>query len=159
MKTTNRPNSPWRRLLLAGAALALATLFPSTLRATVRWETLEAIHRIENPRDTTQPGPCGELGAYQFREQTWRMHTTIPFARATERRISDAVAICHYEWLRLGLARAGIEITPYNIGLAWNAGLSSVVRGRVRPSARDYAERVHNIAQQLRESQLVADTH
>lgn len=148
---TNLPSNPTGRArLLAGAAIVLATLLVTPARATVRWETLEAIHRIENPLNTDRPGPCGELGAYQFRERTWRMHTTLPFARALDRRASDAVAVRHYEWLKDQLARAGFEISPFNIGLAWNGGITSVVRGQVRPSTRDYAERVRNIAETLR---------
>jgi hypothetical protein len=157
VQITNRTNPTWRRLLLAGAALVLAALFPSTLAASERWETLEAIHWIENPLNTERPGRCGELGAYQFREATWRMHTMVPFARATDRRVSDDVAIRHYEWLKTGLARAGIEVTPYTIALAWNGGLATVVRGSVRPATRDYAERVNNIAEQIRKSQVASN--
>jgi hypothetical protein len=61
-------------LLLAGAFAAIA-LFIANASASTRWATLEAIHRIENPRNLPNAGPCGELGAYQFREQTWRMRT------------------------------------------------------------------------------------
>lgn len=143
-----------RTLLLVGAVVALSGLASPTLRASQRWETLEAIHWIENPHDTTRPGPCGELGAYQFREATWRMHTAVPFARAIERPVSDAVAVKHYEWLKQGLVRHGLEASPYNIALAWNGGLAATVRGSVRPCTRDYAERVTNIAQSLHATQL-----
>ena len=145
------------RLLLVGAALALSLLASLALRASERWETLEAIHWIENPRDSVQPGPCGELGAYQFREATWRKYTTVPFARAIERPVSDDVAIKHYEWLKQGLARHGLEATTYNIALAWNAGLTAAVRGSVRASTRDYAERVTNIAGSLHATQLASN--
>ena len=154
--TTHRQISLGRRLFLAGTALTLALLAPATLRASQRWETLEAIHWIENPRDSVRPGPCGELGAYQFREATWRMHTTMPFARAIERPASDDVAIRHYEWLKRGLARHGLEVTPYNIALAWNGGLTATVRGAVPARTRDYAERVTNIALELRTAQLAS---
>lgn len=143
-----------RGLLLVGAAFAFGFFAPSTLQASQRWETLEAIHWIENPNDSVRPGPCGELGAYQFREATWRMHTTMPFARAIERSASDDVAILHYEWLKRGLVRHGLEVTTYNIALAWNGGLTATVRGSVRARTRDYAERVTNIAQELRTSQV-----
>ena len=157
VNNTTHINQPWRALLLAGAVLVLGSLLPATLGATERWETLEAIHWIENPLNTERPGRYGELGAYQFRAATWRMHTTVPFVQATDRRISDEVAIRHYEWLRAGLGRAGIEPTPYTIALAWNGGLSTVVRGRVRPATRDYAERVQNIAGHLRHSQVASN--
>jgi hypothetical protein len=156
---TNSPSqsiSTFRGLFLAGAAIALGLLASPALRASERWETLEAIHWIENPRDTTQPGPCGELGAYQFRESTWRKYTSVPFARAVERPVSDDVAVRHYEWLKERLASHGLTPTPYNIALAWNAGLTAAVRGSVRASTRDYAERVTNIAESLHHTQLAS---
>jgi hypothetical protein len=133
----------------------MSVLASPTLRASERWETLEAIHWIENPRNSVQPGPRGELGAYQFRETTWRQYTTLPFARAVERPVSDAVAVKHYEWLKRCLVRNGVEPTPYNIAVAWNAGIAAAVRGSVQGSTRDYAERVTNIAQSLHSSQVV----
>lgn len=144
---TNQPHHTSRRawLLLSGVAAALAC-FVATASATTRWATLEAIHRLENPRDLPTPGPCGELGAYQFREQTWRMHTSLPFARALDRRSSDDVAVKHYDWLKRRLEGAGVPATPYAIALAWNGGLDRAVRGKACAATRDYAERVANIA-------------
>ena len=156
--TTSHQNiSASRGLLLAGAVIALSLLASPALRASERWETLEAIHWIENPRDSAQPGPCGELGAYQFREATWHKYTTLPFARAVERPVSDDVAIRHYEWLKQGLVQHGLAPSPYNIALAWNGGLSAAVRGSVRATTRDYAERVTNIAQSLHQSQVASN--
>ena len=146
----------WRGPLFAGAMLTLAGFMPSSLGATERWETLEAIHWIENPRNSQEPGRYGELGAYQFREVTWRMHTSVPFARANDRKASDQVAVRHYEWLKSGLVRAGIEITPYTIALAWNGGLTAVVRGTISESTRDYADRVSNTAERLRNSRMAS---
>jgi len=124
--------------------LSIVSVLPAV--ASERWATLEAIHCVENPRDLARPGPCGELGAYQFREETWRMHTSAPFASALNRRVSDAVAVKHFEALKQGLERAGLPATAYNIALAWNGGLTAVVRGRVPAASRDYAERVTNLA-------------
>jgi hypothetical protein len=152
--TTHRNFSMSRGLLLVGAAIAL--LASPSLRASERWETLEAIHWIENPHNTSQPGPYGELGAYQFRASTWRMHTTLPFHQALNRSASDRVAVQHYEWIKQGLVRNGLEATPYNIALAWNGGLSATVNGSVPAAARDYAERVINIAQSLHKTQVAS---
>jgi hypothetical protein len=127
---------------------------PAISRASSRAETLEAIHRVENPLDSSRPGKYGELGAYQFRRSTWSMHTSVPFERALERTVSEEVAIRHYEWLRRGLLRNGLPQTPYYIALAWNGGLSSVVRGRATSSTRDYAQRVSNLATDLKTNQL-----
>ena len=144
VKTTTAPKSVCAPLLVSvGLALILMGL-PAF--ASERWATLEAIHCVENPRDLTRPGRYGELGAYQFRERTWRMHTGAAFALALDRRVSDAVAVKHYEFLKRELGRAGIAATPYSIALAWNGGLSAAVRGRTPAAARDYAERVANLA-------------
>jgi len=125
-------------------------------RAAGRAETLEAIHAVENPHDSVRRGPHGELGAYQFRPSTWRMHTLLPFENATDREASDQVAIRHYEWLKRGLTRGGLSPTPYNIALAWNSGLSAAVRGRVSASSHNYAERVNNLVQELSATRLAS---
>lgn len=146
-----------RRLLGAALLLALVSCAHQA-SATERWETLQAIHWVENPRNSPRPGLRGELGAYQFRENTWRMHTAVPFSRAIERTHSDAVAVKHYEWIKRGLTRAGLEPTPYTIALAWNGGLAAAVRGRSPRAAHEYAERVNNIATQLSRSRLAQNT-
>ena len=145
----------FRRVPLAGLLLMLA-LLPSVSVASSpsRAETLDAIHRVENPLNLTRPGKFGELGAYQFRLGTWRMHTDVPFERALDRVQSEEVAIRHYEWIKRGLSRNGLPQTPYYIALAWNGGLSSVVRGRSTPAARDYAERVSNLVVDLRSNRM-----
>lgn len=101
-----------------------------------------------------QPGRHGELGPYQFRRSTWRMHTGLPFEQALDRDASQEVAIRHYEWLRRGLVRAGLAATPYNIALAWNGGLTATIRGRTSAASHRYAERVANITQELSTAHL-----
>jgi hypothetical protein len=129
------------------STLALALLGVVTAHASpTRSATLEAIHKLENPRNLTKPGPHGELGAYQFRSTTWRMHTSIPFERALDRAVSDSVAIRHYEWLKRGLEKARIPATPYNIALAWNGGLGAVISGKSPRVAHYYAQRAVNLA-------------
>jgi hypothetical protein len=147
---TNLPY-PHRSARFFGLLPAFLLLFlgVSTARADLRSDTLYAINQVENPRNLTRPGPAGELGAYQFREQTWAMHTRRPFRDALIRAVSDEVAISHYEWLRAGLKRNGLEVSAYNIALAWNAGLTAVVKGRAPKSARYYAERVNNLATEM----------
>jgi len=136
-------------VLIAFVLLASGRLFASD-----RWETLQAIHWVENPRNSPKPGPHGELGAYQFREKTWRMHTQLPFSLAIQREHADKVAVIHYEWLRRGLERNGIAATPYNIAMAWNAGLSAVVNGRVGSRTRSYAQHVENLVHDLNRNQV-----
>lgn len=133
------------------ALLGFAALFLSeSVRASDRWETLEAIHWVENPNNDPAPGAHGELGAYQFRRSTWTTYTRKPFEYARERQHADEVAVMHYEWLKRGFTDAGLEPTPYRIALAWNAGLSSVLRGRAPRASHDYATRVTNIVESLK---------
>jgi hypothetical protein len=129
----------------------VAALFLSAAaaHASMRWATLEAIHQLENPNDRTTPGRFGELGAYQFREMTWRMHTSAPFSRALDRSTSDDIAVRHYEWIKRGLEQAGITPTPYRIALAWNGGLDAAVRDSAPAAAYAYAERAANLASQF----------
>ena len=143
MKTT--PHKP-TILRAALAVLGLALLAAVPVRASERWATLQAIHQLENPQDSQQPGNLGELGAYQFREGTWRMHTSVPFQAALDRRVSDAVAVKHYDWLRSELERRGIAVTPYRIALAWNGGIRAATAGHPPASAVDYAHRAANLA-------------
>jgi hypothetical protein len=144
----------FRGVFLVGVLIAL--IGAPALRASTasRSETLDAINRIENPLNSTRPGKFGELGPYQFRRGTWRMHTDVPFERALDRAQSEEIAIRHYEWIRRGLVRNGFPQTPYYIALAWNGGLSSVVRNRSTRAARDYAERVTNLVFDLKTNRL-----
>lgn len=141
-------------LLLSVLCLCLGL---NSLSAGERWETLQAIHWVENPRNSPKAGPCGELGAYQFREKTWKMHTQVPFKLAVNRSHSDEVAVRHYEWIKRGLVRAGLPVTPYNVALAWNGGLTATIKGRVPAATRDYAERVNNLAVQFGQARVVQD--
>lgn len=153
MKSATSFPRAFRPQLLAAVAL-VSMIFSTNAFAAERWATLEAIHWIENPHDSPKPGRFGELGAYQFREMTWRMHSSVAFSHAIERGVSDEVAVKHYEWLKRGLERNGLAATTYNIALAWNAGLGSVVRGRVPASTRNYAERANNIAESLSQGRV-----
>lgn len=84
------------------------------------------------------------------------MYSRRPFSEATNRRSSDEVAVKHYEWLKATLSGAGVEPSTYNIALAWNAGATAVITGRVSTASRDYASRVENLATALNSSAQVA---
>lgn len=84
------------------------------------------------------------------------MHTKLPFESALNPDTSEQVAITHYEWLSRGLARNGWAQTPYNIALAWNGGLKAAVNGRASAFTRDYAERVSNLANELKTGKALA---
>ena len=144
VRTPNR--SIVRAAYPAFAALIVSLVFAAPVTAASRSATLEAIHKLENPRNSPKPGRHGELGAYQFRATTWRMHTTLPFNRALDRETSDSIAIKHYEWIKRGLEAASMPPTPYYIALAWNSGLKAVTSGRSPRVAHDYAQRAANLA-------------
>lgn len=142
---------------MKASSLLIALCFlASVAQASDRWETLQAIHWVENPTESMRPGPRGELGAYQFRRMTWQMHTKQPFQLALDRTEADKVAVAHYEWIRRGLVRNGIEATPYNIALVWNAGLDAVVNKRVPAISRNYASRVDNLVNDLKTRQVAS---
>lgn len=155
MKTVGMKGSfRWMRAFVGVVLIGLGSMISA--RAESRWATLEAIHTIENPHNSTRMGPHGELGAYQFREGTWHMYTTIPFSRALDRKTSDQVAVKHYEWIKHQLEVAGVPGSAYNIALAWNGGLDAVVNGHSPRVSHDYAERVVNLATTYDRRSLVA---
>jgi hypothetical protein len=138
--------------LLFACFLGLAVV----AQAAGRWETLEAIHWVENPHNSTRLGAHGELGPYQFRQSTWRMYSRRPFYEAINRQYSDEVAVKHYEWLKEGLAHAGLDATPYNIAMAWNAGLDAVVGHHVPSASRAYADQVNNLVEEVKRNELAS---
>ena len=133
--------------------LLLVTLasFTTVARASDRWETLRAINWVENPTNQTGVGRFGELGPYQFRPATWRMHTDKPFRIAVQRAVADEVAVKHYEWIKRTLEQRGVEASVFNIAMAWNCGVEAVLSGRVPSVTYGYAERVSNLVDTLKE--------
>lgn len=147
-----------RVLLISLLCSALGGFLPLA-RPLERAETLQAINWVENPTNHTRRGSRGELGPYQFRVQTWRLHTARPFSLATVRAHADEVAVKHYEWIKVQLAKAGIDPSPFNIALAWNSGVNAVLTGRVPTVSYHYAERVTNLVEKQRAARSVARGH
>jgi hypothetical protein len=136
--------------------IALALGLPPLAAAAERTTILAAINQVENPANLTRPGAKGELGPYQFRRGTWKMHTTEPFSRANHRAIADEVAEKHFEWIKRGLAKAGMAASPYNIALAWNGGLHAATTRRAPSASHRYATRVANLVAEAERRQSVA---
>jgi hypothetical protein len=134
-----------KRLQTLFVAVLLSS-FGTLAFASDRSETLRAINMVENPTNQTAYGSMGELGPYQFRSSTWRMHSSKPFRMANDRASADQVAVIHYEWIKNRLKEAGIDANNYNIAMAWNCGLGAVIKGRVPMQTYHYAERVNNLA-------------
>jgi hypothetical protein len=139
---------------VAPVFVLLSVFLATQARASERWATLEAIHQLENPRNSDAPGAFGELGPYQFREATWRTYTSAPFSQALDRHVSDAVAVKHYNWLKAELERRGLEATPYRIALAWNGGMRAALSGNPPSAAVDYAWRAANLAAEFSKTKL-----
>lgn len=139
-----------KRLLTYILLLVSVLGFTLKARADDRWETLRAINWVENPTNHTRMGRFGELGPYQFRASTWRMHTRKSFSLATQREAADEVAVIHYEWIKRSLEKAGVDASAFNIAMAWNTGVDNVVNGRAPDVSYDYAERVTNLVQNFK---------
>jgi hypothetical protein len=133
--------------------LVSALAFTIEARADDRWETLRAINWVENPTNHTRAGKFGEMGPYQFRSGTWRMHTRRPFSQATQREAADEVAVLHYEWIKSNLEKAGVDASPFNIAMAWNSGVNNVIKGRAPSVSYNYAQRVVNLVHTFKEQQ------
>ena len=141
-----------KRLLTSIFLLGLVLDFTIKARADDRWETLRAINWVENPTNHTRMGRFGELGPYQFRPATWRMHTRKSFSLATQRETADEVAVMHYEWIKHSLEKAGVDASAFNIAMAWNTGVDNVVNGRAPAVSYDYAERVTNLVHNFKQN-------
>lgn len=104
--------------------------------------------RVVETQDQPHPprGKLGERGPYQFRRSTWRMHTSSSFDLAENREVANTIAKRHYVWIEATLRANGIEPSPYNVALAWNAGVNAVIRRRAPAVSHDYATRVLNVA-------------
>lgn len=114
---------------------------------------MRAINWVENPTNHTRMGRFGELGPYQFRSGTWRMHTNRPFSQAIQREAADEVAVKHYEWIKANLEKAGVDPSPFNIAMAWNTGVGNVINGRAPSVSYNYAERVVNLVHTFKRQQ------
>ncbi len=131
------------RFVVVGFALVLAPVVHAWERVMV----LEAIHQVENPNDTMRVGPRGELGPFQFRPVVWHTYTQKPFSLAADRTEAQTVAELHFEWIKRGLERNKLEVSPYYIGLVWNAGLHATLNGRASAQSQFYAQRVANLVE------------
>jgi hypothetical protein len=126
-------------------------LVSTGLSQTDRETFLKVINMVENPGNKRTPGRHGELGPYQFRQTTWKQHTSIPFSQACEPAVSRLVAGFHYDWLVGQLRNLGLAVTDYNLAKAWNMGVTAV---RLNRRSSDYPERVTNLCHALSSERL-----
>jgi hypothetical protein len=133
--------------------LALMLPFSVTLHAAAGssqpavGDFLYAIRQVESGDCYDGPaGPCGELGAYQFRSEVWHQYTTAPFYEARTS-LADDIAVRHFWRIVQRLKSRGVAPTAWNLAAAWNSGDHAVLSGRIPRATRDYASRVSNLAQ------------
>lgn len=145
------------RQLVFGGVLVLPS-FPSVAQVStpppeIREHILAAIRIVETGNNRRSIGRAGERGAYQFRATTWRQHSREPFHLAHSSH-AEVVARRHFAWLAVRLEAAGRPADPYNIALAWNAGLRATVNGRAPTASHRYAVRVQNLTHALASESL-----
>ncbi len=124
------------------AVVLCLPLFAATTASADEQKTLRAIRLVESGDNPEAVGRCGEQGAYQFQQVTWRTHTDLPFSMAHDPATADRIAVLHLVWIQKRLTLAGIAATTYNVALAWNAGVGAVINGRFGASSIRYADRV-----------------
>jgi len=132
------------RFLIAGHFAGAPSVYAADLQ---RPGLLNSIAQLETGtidvgRPCAKIGRRGERSAWQISPEVWREYCEAPFTRASSvSRLAAMVAAAHLEWLRLSLEQKGRPATPYNLALAWNAGLGAVLTGKAPPGAHDYAAR------------------
>lgn len=111
---------------------------------------LAAIALVENA-PAGERGSRGEFTRYQFLPSVWAEYTTATVAQAErDPALVEAVAQAHLDWLRRELHLSGVKPTARNLAMAWNAGATAVIKGRVPLRARDYGQRVVNLMEDAR---------
>jgi hypothetical protein len=118
----------------------VAFIFLGLAPSAMAWERNDVL-------DAIRIGPRGELGPFQFRPRVWRTYTQKPFSLAADRAEAQLVAELHYDWIKRGLERNGLAVSPYHIGLVWNAGLHATVNSRASSHSQHYAQRVANLVE------------
>lgn len=76
-----------------------------------------------------QPGPCGELSAWQITEGVWRDRMAPrPFSQARDPVRARECAVKHVYWIIAQLEHRGLNVTPARVATAWHFGLSHAGR-------------------------------
>jgi len=108
-------------LILCGISLVAA----AQLRAQVDVERMVDVLAMKETgtRWTGQPGPVGELSAWQITEPVWREHMAPrPFEEARDPALARACAVQHVRWIIAQIARRGQEATPERVATCWHFG-------------------------------------
>ena len=100
------------------------------LSAAVDAKRLLAAIALVETGNVPKRGNAGETGRHQM---------------GIAARKDNRTAENHLAWIRAQLSRLRVDDNAFNIGLAWNAGLTKTVSGKAPVSSYDYARRVVNI--------------
>ena len=148
--------TPFAHFLLGGllhgapSASSAALQRPAFLNGIAQLET----GTIDVGRPCAKIGRRGERSAWQISPEVWREYCQAPFTLASsDAMLASVVATAHLQWLRRGLERDDKPATPYNLALAWNAGLGAVLTGKAPPGAHDYAARAEALYESLTRSE------
>lgn len=101
---------------------------------------LRAVALVETGNDPSAIGAAGERGRFQM----------TPAVVATCGGYGDREAARWERQLERELLASGIEPLPFNVALAWNAGAGAVKRGKAPVASYQYAVRVVNLMEQLK---------
>jgi len=131
--------------LLCALCVGLSVVSVTTASAALDPARLaDAIRPVENWHGLD--GRHGERGPYQITRGVWSMHMPgTPFAAARQEGPGRACALKHIAWLARQLKAAGWPDNAHTIALAYNAGLTAVLTGKVPLESYDYALRVENL--------------
>lgn len=109
---------------------------------------LQAVALVESGGDVRAVGRAGERGEFQI----------APAVAAEVGGYGRREAEAHMRRLERLLVHAQIDPQPFNLALAWNAGIGAVRGGRAPESSYQYAVRVRNLFEALqRENTKLTD--
>lgn len=145
--TPPKPTTPAMFSPLAKMLIISMFILPLGADAVDEDRLLRCIAQLETgttqiSKPVRKVGRAGERSAWQITPAVWQEYTAAPFARAsTDAKLGRVVAAAHLRRLHVDLRRRTGYVNTFTLALAWNAGLSGAINGRVPPGARDYAAR------------------
>lgn len=101
---------------------------------------LQAVALVETGGDARKVGRAGERGAYQMIPAVVEAQGGYG-TREAEKEVRKRERI---------LMHAGVEPLPFNVYLAWNAGVGAVLRGEVPVVTYQRAVRVQDLMERLK---------
>jgi len=111
---------------------------------------LHCIATVESNDVSTKIGRAGERSKYQMMPQTWDMYSKTDFVHLSEEMYQvevEMVARKHINTIKKSLSSRRMEITVYNIALAWNGGPNKKI---YTDRNKNYAVRVNNLYDSVR---------